>query len=293
MIKSKPFYPSLVLLTAALLGLILTTGADAASITRDDLIARLRIRSDLVVVSEDGKSLSAVGDEVRVISGFTKEGKYRRDWSTNGTSFGYKIRQEWTIDASGKIHAVLEEFSEEEIDSKTGTPKDFKNPIGKAEFDIVDFGPFVYPLKAHQGKRVLLRFIPELASDRGAQDIGSFPILAKGVSIYDAEGFVWGSDLALDGRYSAITTHRGTLVLSFVKFRGAEPAGSASGPRIDIRLKDFPRVTLQSDSDFVPKGMNAVVYVKYLKDRRTTGLNSVHIQETTSEKRLYERLKEL
>lgn len=291
--KPDDFHPRSAFYSLLFVGFLFSSGTRAESIGRDELIRRLRIRSDVVLLSEDGKRLTEVGDESRVISGFTKEGQYRRDWSSKSTNYGFKLRHEWTIDPSGKIHVSFEEFSEEELDSKTGTPKDFKNPIGKEEREIVDFGAILYTVKAIKGRRVVLRFIPELASDGRSETIGPFRLMGRGVSIYDSEGALWASELELNSRYSAISTYRGTLVLSFSAFKGAEPAGTASGKKITLRMKDYPRVVLQSETDFVPEGMNALVFVRYLKDRRTTGINSVHLQETSSEKRLRERLKEL
>lgn len=279
-------------LYAVLMTGLLSAGASAADLSREDLVKRLRLRADVLVLGEDGKHLAAVGDETRVLSGFSADGKFKRDWSSNSTNYGsFKLRHEWTIDPTGVIHVKFSEFSEEDLD-KTGVPKDFKNPIGGAEHDVVDFGAILYPVKAIKGKRVVVRFIPELSADDRVETIGKFKLMGRGVSVYDAEGALWASDLELGAEYSAITTHRGTLLLSYSPFKGSEPAGVASGKRITLMMKDYPRVTLQSESDFVPEGMNARVYVKYMKDRRTTALNSVKLHESSNEKRILDRLKE-
>ena len=290
--RVSAFYPAAVLTTAAFV-LFLSGPARAASgLSRSDLIERIRIRADVLVMSDDGKHINEVGDETRLLSGFSPEGKFKRDWSSNSSNYGsFKLRHEWTVDEKGTVHVKFEEFSEEEIDSKTGLSKDFKNPIGKEEHDVVDFAAILYPVKAIKGKRVVLRFIPEISPDFRAEKIGKFKLMGHGVSIYDAEGMLWASDLEMGAEYSAISTHRGTLVLSYAPFKGSEPAGVASGKRITIRMKDYPRVTLQSESDFVPEGMNARVFVKYMKERRTEALNSVRQHESSSEERMLDRLK--
>ncbi len=289
------FYSALVLLTAALFGFLFATGAHAASgtkLAREDLIARLRLRADILVFGDDGTHLVQIGDESRVLSGFSADGKFKRDWSSDSSNYGtFRLRHEWTIDPSGAIHVKFEEFSEEELDSKSGVVKDFKNPIGAEERDVVDFGAVLYPVKAIKGKHVVLRFIPELAPDSRADTIGKFKLMGHGVSVYDSEGILWASDLDLGAEYSSITTYRGTLVLSYAPFKGAEPAGVASGKKIILRMKDHPRVTLQSDTDFVPEGMNARVFVLYLRDKRTAALNSVRQQDSSTEQRLLDRLK--
>jgi hypothetical protein len=267
-------------------------GAASPNLTRDDLIGRLRIRADVFVLGHDGKHLEQIGDETRVFSGFSPEGRFKRDWSSSSTNYGsFKLRHEWTIDPRGAIHVKFEEFAEAALDSKTGEVKDFKNPIGSEERDVTDFGSILYPVKAIKGKRVVLRFIPELAPDTKTEKIGKFKIMGHGVAIYDSEGALWASDLDLGAEYSAITTYRGTLVLSYSAFRGAEPAGVASGKKITIRMKNYPRIVLQSETDFVPAGMNARVFVRYLKEKRTLALNSVRQSESSSERRMLERLK--
>ena len=272
-------------------GLLFSGGAFAANLSRSELIDHLRLHADILVMSDDGKQISEIGNETRMLSGFSRDGKFRRDWSSNDPKFGkFKLRYEWTIDEKGALHVHFEEFSEEEIDSKTGFIKDFKNPIGQSDQDVIDFGPVLYPVKSLHGKRVVLRFTPEISQDGPPEKIGKFKLMGHGISIYDSEGALWASDLELSSEYSAISTYRGTLVLSYSPFRGSEPAGVASGKRITLRMKDYPRVTLQSESDFVPEGMNARVFVKYLKDRRTAALNSTRQYDSSSEERLLERL---
>jgi hypothetical protein len=288
------FYTAFVLATAALFGLFFSSGAHAADpkISRSELISRLRLKADVLVLEDDGKHLVQMGDESRFLSGFSTDGKFKRDWSSDSTGYGvFKLRHEWTVDANGSIHVKFEEFLEEELDSKTGQAKDFKNPIGTEEHDVVDFGSVLYSVKAIKGKRVVLRFTPELAGDTRAETIGKFKVIGRGVSIYDSEGALWASDLDFAGEYLAIVTHRGTLVLSYSPFKGSEPAGVASGKKLTLRMKEYPRVTLQGDTDFVPEGMNARVFVKYLKEKRTNGLNSVRIADSSNEQRMLEQIK--
>lgn len=286
------FYTYAVVIAATLFCFFLSGGARAGNLSREDLIARLRIRADILVMTDDGKRVAEVGGETRLFSGFSPEGKYVRDWSSENGRYGsFKLRHAWTIDPNGSVHVKFEEFSEEERDSKTGEPKELKNPIGSEERDVIDFGAVLYPVKATKGKRVVLRFTPELAPDAKAPaTVGKGKLVGRGVAIYDAEGSLWASDLDLDAEYSAISTHRGTLLLSYAPFRGAEPAGVASGKKIVLRMKDYPRVTLQSDRDFVPEGANARVFVKYLKEKRTSALNSVRQYESSNEARILDRL---
>lgn len=271
---------------------LLSTSSPAAPLSRDELISRLRIRADVLTVSADGKVLVDGGHETRVLSGFTPEGKFTRDWSSQSSDYGsFKLRHEWTISPTGAIQVKLDEFSEEEIDSATGIPRQFKNPIGSETREVTDFGAIVYAIKGVKGKRVVVRFVPEIAGEDGVRTIGKMKIMGRGVSIYDAEGILWASDLELGAEYTAISTHRGTLVLSYSAFRGGEAAGVANGKRMTLRMKEYPRVVVQSETDFVPEGMNARVFVRYIKERRTGSLNSVRQHEASDEKRILERLK--
>ncbi len=282
------FIPALIFF----LGAVFIESSDAGGFKRDDLVERFRVRGEALVMSEDGKHVLSPTGESRVLSGFNKDGKLKRDWSSNSTDYGsFKVRHEWTIDANGGIKVKIEEFSEEEMDSKTGVGRDFKNPIGSETVEITDFAPVNYRVKGIPGKRVVIRFIPELSNDEKVDTIGKMKLMGKGVTIYDSEGAVWANELDFSETYTAITTHRGTLILSFTAFRGSEPAGIANGNKITLRMREYPRVILQGETDFVPPGMNARVFVKYLKERRTTSMNSVKLHEASDEQKLLERLK--
>ncbi len=267
--------------------------ASAASLPRSELIDRLRIRADVVVLGENGKPTSAPVEESRLLSGFSAEGKLKKDWSSESPNFGaIRLRHEWTIGPTGTIHVRFEEFSESEVDSRTGETKAFRNPIANEEKDLVDLGTIFYPVKASSGKRVAVRFTPELAPEPKLEDFSKRKISGRGVAIYDTEGALWASEIEMGAEYSAITTYRGTLLLSYAPFKGAEAAGVASGKRITIRMKDYPRVTFQSETDFVPEGTHARVFVKYIKERRTAALNAVKQLESSSEPRILASLKQ-
>jgi hypothetical protein len=279
----------------ALFGLQFVLGyavlAQAGEMKREDLIRRLQLHAGVFVVSDDGKRLVSVPGEKRTLSGFSADGKFKRDWSSQSSDVGsFKLRHAWTIDPAGVVKVRFEEFAEEELDAN-GTPKDFKNLIHQEEREVQDFGALIYAVKGIRGKKVVVRFVPELAPDASAENIGAFRIFGKGISIYDSEGILWADDLEVAAQYVSFTTHRGTLLLSYRAFRGSEPAGVADGKKIVIRLKDYPKITLQADGDFVPAGMNARVYAKYVKDRRTDKLNSVRTQESSDEKKFLEKTK--
>jgi hypothetical protein len=263
--------------------------AHAGEVKRDELIRRLQLHAGVFVVSEDGKRLVSVPGEKRTLSGFSADGKFKRDWSSNSSDYGsFKLRHAWTIEPTGVVKVRFEEFSGEEFDAN-GVPKDFKNPIHQEEREIVDFGTVIYAVKGVRGKKVVVRFIPELAPESAVESVGNFRIMGKGISVYDSEGALWADDLEVAAPYVSITTHRGTLLLSYRAFRGSEGAGVADGKKIVIRLKDYPKITLQADGEFVPAGMNARVFAKYVKDRRTDRLNSVRTQESSDEKKFLEK----
>lgn len=279
-------------LSAALLLVGFSSRVEAADLARDDLIRRLQIRADVLVLSEDGKKVVQTPGETRVFSGFSVDGKFKRDWSSETTDLGwFKIRHEWAVSPSGALKVRFEEFSEAEVDSRSGAVKDFKNPIHEEEKEITGFSAVNYAVQAIKGKRVVVRFVPELAAEPRLDILDRARISGKGIAIYDAEGVLWADGLESDANFVAFTTHRGTLMLSFQPFEGAEPSGIADGKRITVRMKDFPRVTLQSDRDFVTAGTSARVYAKYVREKRTKGLNSVWVQESSDGKKFIAKLK--
>lgn len=267
--------------------------AEAANLSRAELIERLRIRADVVALAEDGTPIPAGGGETRTLSGFSAEGKLKKDWSSESPGIGaIRLRHEWTIGPTGALHVRFEEFSESEIDSRTGETRSFRNPLGAEERDVPDLGVVLYSLKASGGKRLAVRFAPELAPEPKLDDFAKRKIAGRGISIYDTEGALWASEVEMGAEYSAISTYRGTMLLSYSPFKGSEAAGVASGKRITIRMKDYPRVTFQSETNFVPEGTHARVFVKYVKERRTAAMNSVKQIESSSEQRILASLKQ-
>jgi hypothetical protein len=149
----------------------------------------------------------------------------------------------------------------------------------------------IYPVEGIPGKTVTVRFVAEVSPELRAEAVSDRRITNEGVIIYDSEGVVWASEVEVDGEYVAFTTHRGTLLLSFRPFQGAEDSGIAQGRKIVLRMKDYPKIVIQGLGEFVPTGSSAKVFVRYVKERRSGGLNTVTVLESSDEKKLLARLK--
>lgn len=117
------------------------------------------------------------------------------------------------------------------------------------------------------------------------------PIAGTGVSISDNQGYLWAEGLEINGKYTGVKSHRGTLAISYVPFEGAKEIGFAEGNKITLNMDKKFQISLKASTSFLPAGVTAKVYAVYLPEKKSKGFNSVHSFDSNKEDRFLTSLK--
>lgn len=262
-------------------------GAQAADLTVADIRERLEIRADVYVMDASGKRVVDGPYRTNVWRLNQDTGELKNDWSSD---FDYGImamRQHWRVGEDGVVHATIEEYAKAE--GPRNDPK-FVQLIKKKDYVLENFEPIVWNVDNFKNKKFIVRYIPVLREVSRPLSVDNLPISGAGISISDSEGYLWVDDLDFGGKYVGVTTHRGTLVLSYSPFRGSKEMGVAEGKTITVNVDKSRQITLKAREAFLPSGVTAKVHVSYLPGRRSRSFRSVHSFDANKEERIVEIL---
>lgn len=282
------------LIAACVLLIGTTAHADSKSLTRDQLRERLEVKGEIFVLDASGKQLLVAPGRTALWRFSSKNEPMQINFGSSSNDYGQiYLHQVWDVLADGSIHVVIEEFAKQIDDPKTGSFKKHEGLLKKAEFTIENFAPITWKVQNIGDKNVVMRLTPSLRDDVEARTLSTFPIAGKDVTVTDSQGYAWADHASFEGTYVGLTTHRGTIVLSYQMFPGAKEIGRALGNDIEVKLADDLKVYLRSDSAFLPATVRAKVYGLYVADKRSSGPRSVISFDTSTEDRLLARLKQL
>lgn len=94
-----------------------------------------------------------------------------------------------------------------------------------------------------------------------------------------------------NGKYVGLSSHRGTIAISYVPFKGAKEMGSVDGNLMELKVDKKFKIRLKSETDFLPAGVTAKVYAIYKPEKKSRGVGSLHSWDTSNESRIQEALK--
>lgn len=252
-------------------------------VTPDELSWRLHITGEIYVLNAEGDKLVNVANE-------------KRDWRFGGGLekplesnwlFQQKglptvaLRQKWYVGKDGRISVEIYQY--DNIERGEGAEIKFGKLLKEDKIVLKDFAPINWPIAAGQQKLVV-RLTPGVWQNDDAIDVSSLPVSGKNVVIFDSAGKVWADQVAADrpSVFFGVTTHVGSLFLSFSQFKGAKLIGDAKGGRIKIKDgKDS--IILQSETPFVPKDIKANVYGIIKPEIQTGRLKSVRTYSSSKE----------
>jgi hypothetical protein len=276
----------LIILTA----LFVTSLAHAGeSYTAKDIKDRLEIRADVYALDESGTKLIE-GPKRSNYWKSNKEGRIHGDWSSNfGKDESIMLRMEFVVNDDSTISVTLSEFGT--MTEKPGGHPEFSNVLQEKKLVLKDFEPITLVSKGIKNKHVVVRYIPALREVSEPISLDSLPVAGKGIRISDNKGYLWAEGMDLNGKYIGVTSHRGTLVVSYVPFKGAHEMGSVDGNVMNLNIGSDYKIKMTSESSFLPAGVTAKVYAIYLPDRKSSGFNSVHSFDTGKEDRALENIK--
>ncbi len=263
-----------------------TAVASAKDLSPEDIRDRYQLNADVYTV--DGKRILSGPEVTNYWRPDRDTGIIKGDWSSDSNNRNFHIRYHFQVLDDNSVQAVIEEYG-----SKTPGQKgpEFKELLSKKEFTLNNLEPIVWKIQNARGKNLVVRFFLSLREFSQPISMDNLPVAGTGISVSDNAGFLWAEGVEFSGRYVGMTSHRGTLALSYVPFAGAKEMGEAEGNQISIKVsKDF-QIKLKSATSFLPSGVTAKVYAVYMPDKKSKGFNSLHTFTTNKEDRVKEALK--
>ncbi|MES3039213.1 MAG: hypothetical protein V4736_15000 [Bdellovibrionota bacterium] len=272
--------------------LIFAKLVSADPLTAEEITQRLQVNADIYVMDATGTKVIGGPERTNFWRPNPDTRMFESNWSsdlrgtwssTTPTGGLIAFKHKWTINDDGSIKVSIEQYAEE--DNKT-----FKNLIDKKEFILTSFEPITWKITNIKTHNFVVRFVPTLREVYKPLSFEGLPIASKNISITDTNGYLWANELEFNGKYAGVTTHRGTLVLSYSPFDGAKEIGVSEGKTITVNIDKKYKITLRGDNDFLPAGVVAKVFAIYVPGKKSKGFNAVHSFETSKTDRIKEVL---
>ncbi len=275
-----------ILITALLLT---AAAASAKDLSAEDIRDRYQLNADVYAV--DGKRIISGPEVTNYWRPDRETGIIKGDWSSDSGDFGdrnFQIRYHFQVLDDNSMQAVIEEYGSQTPGQKG---PEFKDLLRKKEFTLNNLEPIVWKIQNARGKNLVVRFYLSLREVSKPISMDNLPVAGTGISVSDNAGFLWAEGVEFSGRYVGMTSHRGTVALSYVPFAGAKEMGESEGNQISIKVNKNFQIKLKSTTSFLPSGVTAKVYAVYMPDKKSKGFNSLHTFTTNKEDRVKEALK--
>jgi hypothetical protein len=257
-------------------------GSELKNITAEELSWRLHVTGEVLVLSADGENIIDRPESADWQFGGQIEKPLESNWRFRQNQLPIiALKQKWTLGKNGKITAEIAQYEDMERDGAEKVK--FGKLIREEKFTIKNFAPIDWNIAAGNQK-VIVRLTPGIWQSEDAVDVGAMPMSGKNVVIFESTGKLWADDVQANhpSIYFGARTHEGSLFLSFLPFKWAQPIGEAKGGRIRIR-KGKNKIILQSETPYVPMGVTAKVYGLIVESAKTDRLNSVRTYSSDKE----------
>lgn len=257
---------------------------EVQELSAQDLSYRMYIRGEILIFNQEGNRILDFGNEFRT-------------WEFNGLlnqplvsywSFEQKglpvigLKHEWKILPSGQLEMKIQHYDKLSKDSKGEIQL---GRLLKSDSQTVQlFRSYDLELAASGNRKVVVRLTPALWPKQDTVEASDFPISTKDVVLYDGEGNVWASGIEGDrpSKYLGISTHKGTILLSYNAFKGAEEVGSVKGGQMKLKFGK-QKLFLLSPFGFVPRDVRVKVYGRFIPNMKTERLNSIRTFSSNKE----------
>lgn len=260
------------------------SGPALANLTPQEIRERLEVSVATYIFDSSGQHVLS-GPERTMNARINPEtGEWKSDTVNNYEKHFVGLRQILRVDDGGVIRLVVEEYS------AMGKDRSLQNLIERKEFTISNLEPIVWKVRNIKDQNFVVRWVLSLREVRKPISVESLPLSGAKVSISDSAGYLWASDVSVNGKYVGVKTHRGMLALSYVPFPGAKELGWVEGNEMAIQVDKKYRIDLKSDTSFLPAGITAKVYAIYLPKKKTASVSSISTWDTNKEDRIQEAL---
>lgn len=175
----------------------------------------------------------------------------------------------WDVNKSGQLVATIAQYDHISR-GKNGEVK-YGKLLSEKSFVVENFDAIDWVVENTKDRRVLVKFSPRLWTAEKSENIGAVGLNGKDITIYDNNGDLWASDIDnTEGNnvYFGITTHKGSVYLSYLPFKGAKEIGVANAKGIKIQ-DGQTKLKIKNRDPFLPTGITAKVYGYIDLNRRT------------------------
>ena len=272
-------------ITTTLIFFLISSAALAGNLTPQEVRERLEIRADIYLTDSTGEKILSGPERTNYWKFNPDKGSIKGDWSSRFSAGFIGLRHNWEVLEDGSIRVSIEEFAGES--DKQGRPE-FKESLGKKEFKLKNFEPVVWEVKNIKNQKFVVRYLPTIKEISSPINIDSLPVAGTQISITDNNGYLWADDVELNGKFAGVTSHRGTLIISYSPFSGGKEMGIAEGNLINLKVDKKFEINLRAGSAFLPAGVKAKVYAFYNPDKKSNGVNSLRSFDTGKQERLKE-----
>lgn len=246
-----------------------------SSLSTEDLARRMFISGEILIFNLAGDRLLNFANE-------------RRRWDFNGqiekpmiSHWSYKqnelpevaLSHEWSIQKDGKIEVKYKLF--DSLKKEAGKAVETGKLLKEEQLVVPLFRSIEIEIPSTKFK-VIVKLTPNLGSVDEAVEVANLPIATKNLVIHNSQGQVWayGVEGNSPSKYFGVTTHLGTLMLSFSPFKDAVVIGEAQSSTIRLSSGQH-QIFLQNGIPFLPGSIKAKIYGRLLVHRKSEHLNSV------------------
>lgn len=259
------------------------SSSEVKALSADDLAYRFHVTGKIFILSQDGDKLINMASESRewqFSSSIEKPMESNWRFQQKGLPV-VALKQKWTLGKDGKVSVEIAQY--DDIERSKGSGIKYGKLIKEEKITLKNFAPIDWTIPAGS-KKLVVRLTPGILQNTEAVDISSLPISGKNIVIFDKTGKLWADQVTADhpSLYFGVTTHQGSLFLSFMPFKGSKLVGEANGGRIKIKNgKD--EIYLQSETPFLPEDIRANIYGSIKPETRSDRLNSVRTYSSDKE----------
>jgi hypothetical protein len=266
------------------------TGDNVKKLSPQDLRERLEVLGNVYVTSADGTTLLFEEAEFRSWK-FGRKGDLISHWSYSSDRIEpFSIKHHWTVDEKGSLQVHLQQYEKIEANSKEPQKPKLIHLLREEKKAVADFSPLTWVVVKNDKYRVVVRLTPVLIKKEEAKSVGAVPVSAQEMMIADNKGQVWVSSATFSGEYVGIKSHRGSVYLSYLPFKGSKEIGFAQNNKIQLQISEGHNLTMLSAAPVLPAGVKAKVYGMVKLQNKSLSAGSVHIQSSDQEKEFLEVL---
>lgn len=261
--------------------LVLAASAQAAPLPQFNAAkfrSQFELKGELFYTNPSGKAGVERDQSWRVWEPREGEGRVlvEANWSRELKDGLVAIHHKWELQDDGSIKVLIEQFGK--VEDEKGETR-FVNLLKKDELVVKDFAPISFvALSSPKDRNIVVRLSPNLKDEEEPELLSNVAVPVSGTEMMltDNQGNVWADHVSLSGKFVSITSHRGTLYLSYYPFEGAKEIGAAAGSRMEISLDAKRVATLSSETAFLPEGVRAKVFGIFAPERKTDRFGRLH-----------------